>query len=229
MVDLIQKAALASYGTLRSLCSAATSSIGQSTGLVYNMYSSSAGGQTPPGMTRSTLARVQYVGGDTCRIPVQHEDSKLVIYIMADSASLATIAVYPQLAIRLPNHASTIQDMSPAWGIGNTVGSSTEESGWHLVKATAACIATSTQTEAFIAGPFESAKYAMNFGGTSTGGGSTLGNAAASAPHFIEKNQNYFEVQLQYSSVLSTGTWLKNTTNTLSTDGAIYYLPIELP
>jgi hypothetical protein len=169
------------------------------------------------------------VGGDTCRIPIQNEDSKLVIYILADSASLATISAYPQLAIRLPNHASTIQDNSPAWGVSQTVGTSTAESGWRLIKSTAAAAATSTQTEAFIAGPFESAMYAMNFGGTSTGGGSTLGNAACSAPHFIEKNQSYFEVQLQYSSVLSTGTWAKNTTNTLSTDGAIYYLPIELP
>jgi hypothetical protein len=119
--------------------------------------------------------------------------------------------------------------MSPSWGVSQSVGTSTAESGWVLIKATAAAVAASSASEAFIAGPFESARYAMNFGGTSTGAGSTLGGPAASAPHFIEKNQSFFEVQLQYSSVLTTGTWLKNTTNTLSTDGAIYYLPIEIP
>jgi len=231
MVALIQKAALAERGTLRSLASAATSSVGQSTALVYCMFSSSANACIPPGMSRSTLAGVQYIGGDTVRIPIMHEDSKLVIYILADSiAAVTTGGQYPQLAIRMPTKASTIQDASPAWGASMTVGTSTEPSGWMLIKSTAAMIATSSgEMEAFIAGPFESARYGLNFGGTSTGGGSTAGNAAAAAPHYIEKNQTYFEVQLQLSSVLSTGTWLKNTTNVMSTNGAIYYLPIEIP
>jgi hypothetical protein len=162
-----------------------------------------------PGAIKSTLA-----ANDVMRIPIRKEDSNLVFYIIEDSAIPATY--YPLLAIRKPNHSSTIMDHSPAWGVSHSVGTSTQESGWDLIRSTAAVLATTTgDAEGFVAGPFESAKYAMNFGPTSTSG--------------IDKQQSFFEIMFGYTTVASTGTYLEFSTNAMSTDGCYIVLPIEIP
>jgi hypothetical protein len=215
MAQYTKKAHLAQKEKLVSLC-ASTVYVARSSHVNCLFSSAMAAmsdaapyGTILPGAMKSTLA-----ANDIFRIPIRKDDSKVVFYIIADSAIPA--GYYPQFAIRLPTRASTLQEMSPAWGVSNSVGTSTQESGWNVIKSTAAILATTTgDAEAFIAGPFESAKYAMNFGATSTAG--------------IDKNQNYFEVMFGYSTVASTGTFLKNTTNVMSTDGCYIILPIEIP
>jgi len=215
MVQFTKKAHLAQKDKLVSLC-ASTVYVARSSHVNCLFSSGSAAmldaapyGSILPGAIKSTLA-----ANDIFRIPIRKEDSKLVFYIISDSAIPA--GYYPQLSIRLPTHASTLQDLSPAWGVSQSVGTSTQESGWVVIKSTAAILATTTgDAEAFIAGPFESAKYAMNFGPTSTSG--------------VDKNQNYFEIMFGYSTVASTGSFLKNSTNVMSTDGCYIILPIEIP
>lgn len=175
-------------------------------------------GSILPGFIKSTLANTgSWAAGDVFRVPIRKDDSKLILYVAADSAWPATTAAWPMLAIRLPNPGnSTIQELTPAWGASRSIGSSTHFSGWKLIRSTTRMLATTTgDQEAFIAGPFDSAKYAMNFGPTSS--------------NSIDKNQSYFEFILMMSTVDSSGGWLQATSNAMSTDGCLLVLPIEVP
>lgn len=175
-------------------------------------------GSILPGFIKSTLAMTgSLAAGDVFRVPVRKDDSKLILYVALDTVWPKSTATYPMLAMRIPNAGySTIQGNSPNWMSGSMVGSSTGNSDWKLIKSTSSLLATTTgELEAFIAGPFESAKYAMNFGNTSSDN--------------IDKNQNYFEFAIMRSSVDTTGTWLSATTNVMSTDGCVLVLPIEVP
>jgi hypothetical protein len=226
--NMIQRAHLAQRGKLVSVCKT-TTQITHSSNALNVLFSSmhpivGATGAAIPGARKSTMIASTIGENDIFRIPINRKGSNVVFYIMADSA-IPAVATYPQLAIRLPNPATTIQDASPAWMTKTGVGTSTESAGWVLIKATAATLATTTgEGEGFLAGPFDTAKYALNFGVTATGGGSTL-----NCSHKINAGENYMEVMFMFSSVLSTGTWLKNTSNAMSTDGSIILLPIELP
>jgi hypothetical protein len=229
MATYTQKTNLATKGKLKSLC-ATTTDVSYSTELsmfstlmtAANLYT---GGMGLPGGMRSSIAY------DIMRIPIRKDDSNVVFYILQDSACMRSSNCLT-LAIRKPHHGSTIQNASPAWMVSNTVGTSTEESGWDLIRSTSLSMATSTEAEGYIAGPFESAKYAMNFGGTSTGTGSTVGTEGYESKFYIEKNQNYMEIMVGFTSVIGNtgGSWLLMTSIGIGApNGSIVVVPIEIP
>jgi hypothetical protein len=209
-----KKANLAQRGKLVSLCptTAYTSKSTNATVLGSSTGAMSAEGYMGiPGAIKSTIV------GDVFRIPINKDDSNMSLFIVADT--MASSSSYLQLAIRKPQHQSTIQDYSPAWGIAGSVGTSTQNSGWDMVRSTALMLELSGGgagfAESFMAGPFESAKYAMNFGPTSTSG--------------IDKNQNYFECMVGLSTVGSTNTWTEFAASAFLGGGVIYVVPIETP
>jgi hypothetical protein len=205
---------LAQRGKLISLCPTtayvALSTLANGVFLGSTNTSTDANTMRLPGGVCSTIC------GDILRFPVQKEDSKMAFYIAMDAAVIASSWSYPAVAVRIPYHGSTIQDNSPAFGASYTVGCSTVNSGWKVFYSTAITLATSTECEAFLFGPIESGKYAMNFGGTSTSG--------------IDANQNYFEMMVGLTTAIGVGTYLAMSTTTLSgANPKIVVVPIELP
>ena len=224
-----KKAHLASRGMVRSLCATTTDLV--KSGITNCLASSmlpagtAVGGSGLPGAMRSTIA------ADVFRVPIRYDDSKVIFYIYTDSIC-ASSSSFLTLAMRKPYHGSTIQDASPAWGSGVTVGTSAEEAGWKLFHTTREIIATSSEGEAFIAGPFETMRYALNFGPTSTGGGSTKGGVGYDSKHYIEKYQNYLEFSIGLTTAVNsptTGTWTEAVAFAYSTNGSICVVPIEIP
>jgi hypothetical protein len=210
-----KKANLATRGQFVSLhpttVSLSRTTLGNGVFLHSTLSSTDEGGNRLPGGMCSTIC------GDVFRIPINKYDARMALYVVYDAVHLLSSNSVPAMAIRLPYHGSTIQDMSPAWGAGTMVGTSTQESGWKMIRSTRALIATSTgDAEGFMAGPFETAKYAMNFGPTSTSG--------------IDKQQSYFEVMFGLTTAIGAGTFLGMTTNAFGgADPKIVCVPIEIP
>lgn len=213
-----QKANLAQRSKMVSICSA-TSFLPMTTSIIGQFYRSTNTSTDVqytvlPGAITSTLC------GDTMRFPVRKDDSKMVIYAVYDCVAFGKSSFsIPAVAVRLPYHGTTIQDYAPAWGAGQTVGTSTQDSGWKVFQSTAALICTSAEMEGFLCGPFETAQFGLNFGPTSTSG--------------IDKSQTYMEMRfgLLASSTQSASLYLDVTSNPFN-GGAyakIVAVPIEIP
>jgi len=212
-----QASALAIPGTIRTVCPSSiyvSLSTLEFSGIMTTQASTSgtANAMGIPGAIRSTIV------GDTFRFPIRYDNSKMLFYIIADA--MASSSQYMTIALHKPSKSLTptttnVNEYSPAWGVAYEGGASSDNTGWAVYRSTSKMQVLTSECEAFVAGPFESNKFALNFGPTSTAG--------------IDKGQNYFECMFGLSSVASTGTWTNLTTNAFGTgEGSLYVIPIEI-
>jgi len=159
--------------------------------------------QIPGGLKLTT-------GTDVVRLPFHKPDGKMVIYGYINGAGSTT--VFPAIALRLPESSDGL-----AWRSPVHAGTSTENTGWHVIRSTSATIGSSGR-EAFVTGPFETAKYGLNFFGTSSAS--------------IDVNQSYLEVMFldTASSDADASVLLASATNICSTRAAAHsIIAFELP
>ena len=157
--------------------------------------------QGPPGWISLTTA------GDVVRIPFNKPDGKMCIEAVYWNACTGSTAVYAALALRNPPSTDKVAWRAPGTGIGT----STAESGWQMVRSTGVMLATSTQCQTFVFGPFESARY---------------GHVMAASSNGIDAKQPFLEVMFGYSTA-ATGTWAQLATN--APVGGYYVKAVELP
>jgi hypothetical protein len=144
--------------------------------------------------------------GEYIRIPYSQKDGNMVIKALY-LAHTGSTAIYPAVAIRNP---PTTQKLS--WrGPGTGIGTSTAESGWSVQQSTAVMTATSTESQEYVFGPFEVARYGIFAAGTSFG--------------HVGANQSYIECVFGYSTK-AAGTAMALTTNVA---GTIYVQAFEVP
>lgn len=130
----------------------------------------------PAGMVRFTTHT------DVLHIPFNRKDGKMVIFgnLLAPDTSVGYVAC----AVRYPESTDGC-----AWRSPVDAGSSTEESGWKMFYTTNFASGSSLGI-AFVAGPFESAKYGHTFGGTSSNG--------------VDTYQKYLEVMFMMTTAATT-------------------------
>ena len=161
------------------------------------MFSTSA----PPGWLSLTTA------GDVVRFPFNRPDGKMVIEAIYWNVATGSSDMYPAIALRNPPSTDNLAWRAPATGIGT----STAETGWKMVQSTATLIATSTQAQSYLFGPFESARYA---------------HVMASSSNGIDAKQPFLEVMFGYSTK-AAGTYVALSTN--APVGGYMVHAIELP
>jgi hypothetical protein len=122
---------------------------------------------------------------DVVRFPYNSANGKMVI--MGQLISPDTSVGYVAVALRYPMSSDAL-----AWqqqGSKILSGASTLDLGWNIMFSTNFASGTSLAI-AFVAGPFDSAKYGHNFGGTSSNG--------------IDKYQSYIEAMFMMTTGGST-------------------------
>jgi len=157
--------------------------------------------QGPPGCISLTTA------GDVVRIPFNKPDGLMMIEASYWNPATGSTAMYAAMALRNPPSTDRIAWRAPATGIGT----STAESGWQMVQSTGRILATSTQMQTFLFGPFETARY---------------GHVMAASSNGIDANQPFLEVMFGYSTA-AAGTWAALATNAPA--GGYYVKAMELP
>src|SRR5512133_518202 len=156
----------------------------------------------PPGFKKTTV-------GAQCQFPIEKPGAQMFLHVMYDSPCTgSTAGCYAQVDVM-----KAVGSYSPAWAgqSGGTIASS-GETFWDSFLSTSLFIATSTEAESYVLGPIDTAKYAQNFGGTSS--------------NSIDKYQNFLAVMIGYSTTATAATHDALSTN--APIGAYYVQAMEL-
>lgn len=146
--------------------------------------------------------------GAMVQFPIEKPGAPMLIDIVYDSPCTGSTGAYPQIDVM-----KAVATYTPAWGgkTQATIASTIEDSWVHFV-STAAFTATSTEAESWAIRLNDTARFAQNFGGTSS--------------NSIDKYQNFLAVMIGYSTTSAAASHDALSTN--APIGSYYIRAMEL-